>query len=287
MVRRVNESVDYSSSRQTVQWPFQHRTNTESHASTPTTLGFPRRATWQAAGHLMAGEESPTESVEKDLIPDYVVNYIRGETPETLALKKALNQRRGARDVGVEGGNGNHFSRAADFYASDESRTTSHSDLERILPAGNEKRRRGERDGEGGGGFRRLMTGWRGGVAINTAISFAILVATIVCLTLAVARAQMLGGEMAIFVGGCRRASQISWGLLAAINILVVVLVAIANYIFQILGSPTRAEVAAQHDMKRWLDIGIPSVRNLRAVSGGRVLVVVIILVAALSTQIM
>ena len=40
----------------------------------------------------------------------------------------------------------------------------------------------------------------------------------------------------------------------------------------QILSSPTRKEVDRAHSKKQWLDIGIPSTRNLRAISGKRIL---------------
>ena len=35
----------------------------------------------------------------------------------------------------------------------------------------------------------------------------------------------------------------------------------------QLLVSPTRAEVNKAHEQQRWLDIGIPNIRNLRFVS--------------------
>lgn len=39
----------------------------------------------------------------------------------------------------------------------------------------------------------------------------------------------------------------------------------------QVISSPTRREVNVAHAKSRWLDIGIPSTRNLRAISWGRV----------------
>ena len=264
--------------RQTVQWPFQHA-RTDTLVSSPGSSSYPRRATWQAA-RALRGEDSPTETIDKDLIPDYVINYLRGETPETLARKREL------RSMMPEGIGGPDAPRGAQFYASSDSQsrtTTSQDDLERILP-GNEKRRsrRSMRDELGS-----WSAGWRRGVAINTVVSFAILVLAIIFLVLAATRAQMLGGENLLFSGGCGRATAVNWGLHAVINVAVVVLVAIANYIFQILSSPTRREVAAAHDYKQWLDIGIPSFRNLGAVSSYRVFLAVVLLLAAVSTQVM
>lgn len=235
----------------------------------------------------MAGESSPTDTIEKDIVPDYVINYMRGETPETLALKKTLNQRLGPQEVDIAEARRHRHSRQAEFYLSASTSSTGQSrsqlqndDLERMLPRSEKRRGRPGR-------FRRLATGWRGGIAVNSTISFLILILTIICLTVALGKAQMFGGEEMIFDGTCAQASQINFGLHVLINIVVVALVAIGNYAFQVLSSPTRREVASMHDLKRWMDIGIPSVRNLRGINGSRVLLIIAILLAALSTQIM
>jgi hypothetical protein len=175
-----------------------------------------------------------------------------------------------------------HVSRAADFYfaeTTDNSRTGStDDDCERILRQ-NEK--------AGNRRVRLWMTGWRGGIAINTLITFLILVVAIVCLVLAITRSRVLGGESAIYTGSCAATERLNSGLCVIINIFVVILLAIANYVFQILSSPTRTEVAGAHDKRTWLDIGIPSVRNLRHITTSRVCLIAITIIAAVSTQIM
>jgi hypothetical protein len=218
--------------------------------------------------------------VEKDLIPDYVINYIRGETPETLA-RKAARRPQGAHDVGSGHYGDRHGSHAAEFYLESPSgsntRSGSHEDLDRILPGGH----------DGFARDRAWMTGWRGGVAVNAFVSFLVLVVGIVCLILAVSKARMLGGETAIFEGRCDGAERIGWGVRAVISVFVVVLLAIGNYVFQVLSSPTRRELAAAHDRYQWMDIGVPSWRNLRFVSNTRVFLAAVILLAAFSTQLM
>ena len=52
-----------------------------------------------------------------------------------------------------------------------------------------------------------------------------------------------------------------------AINVLSTLLLGASNYCMQCLTSPTREEVDRAHSRHIWLDIGIPSVRNLRRVS--------------------
>lgn len=64
-------------------------------------------------------------------------------------------------------------------------------------------------------------------------------------------------------------------------------MVAGANYAFQVVSSPTRAEVTAAHKRGEWLDIGVPSFRNLGRVETSRRLLGVVVLGAATLTQIM
>lgn len=45
----------------------------------------------------------------------------------------------------------------------------------------------------------------------------------------------------------------------------------------QLLVSPTRREVNKAHNKGRWLDIGVPSIRNLRSISPIRVVIWVVL----------
>lgn len=48
-----------------------------------------------------------------------------------------------------------------------------------------------------------------------------------------------------------------------AINVLGTSLLAASNYVMQCLSAPTRSEIDVAHHKGDWLDVGIPSVRNL------------------------
>ncbi|MCJ1458534.1 hypothetical protein MMC28_008907, partial [Mycoblastus sanguinarius] len=48
-------------------------------------------------------------------------------------------------------------------------------------------------------------------------------------------------------------------------------LVGASNYSMQCLSSPTRGEINKAHNQKIWLDIGVPSFRNLRRLSFYRI----------------
>lgn len=55
-----------------------------------------------------------------------------------------------------------------------------------------------------------------------------------------------------------------------AINVLGTILLGASNYCMQCLSFPTRDEVNKAHSRGAWLDIGVPSVRNLRQISSKR-----------------
>jgi hypothetical protein len=75
-------------------------------------------------------------------------------------------------------------------------------------------------------------------------------------------------GETAILLDhqSCATVKSLSTGLHVLINILSAVLLAGSNYCMQCVVAPTRAQVDAAHRTGKWLDIGVPSVRNLRRI---------------------
>lgn len=274
---RVSESVDYTSARQTLQWPF---LNTTPPNTTSSKRSHARAATWeprQASNLLYTAQSSPS-TFDKSLVPDYIVNYLRGETPETVALRASLRPR--PREVDVQQSDDAHRSRAADFYFS---ASGTGSAEEGGGPEGSA--------GEGEKGSRKVrgprLAGWKGGIAINALVAFGILVISVVCLTLAVSRSSLLEGEAPIYTGSCPRARRIHFGLQALVGVFTVALLAAANYAFQVLSSPTRLEVALAHEERRWLDVGVPSVRNLRFISRSRVFMIVSVLLVSFSIHVL
>ncbi|KAL2105310.1 hypothetical protein VUR80DRAFT_8586 [Thermomyces stellatus] len=276
-VERVSESVDYTSARQTLQWPFLNMTPPN---TTSSKRSHARAATWeprQASNLLYTAQSSPS-TFDKSLVPDYIVNYLRGETPETVALRASLRPR--PREVDVQQSDDAHRSRAANFYFSASGTSSAEEDGG---PEGSA--------GEGEKGSRKVrgpqLTGWKGGIAINALVAFGILVVSVVCLTLAVSRSSLLEGEAPIYTGGCPRARRIHFGLQALVGVFTVALLAAANYALQVLSSPTRLEVALAHEERRWLDVGVPSVRNLRFISRSRVFMIVSVLLVSFSIHVL
>ncbi|KAG4274184.1 hypothetical protein FPRO04_01825 [Fusarium proliferatum] len=252
-----------SSGRQTVRWPFHSFSNSRSSIpnyprrpsnsrSIPHSSGsFPRRA----AGSI---SRSVSSVLGSDIIPDYVINFMRGETPETLARRHRIP------DSPEPGQFQRPQESQLDFIHSasstpDNSRPgTPRAEREKMLV---EERPQPTRS---------LMTGWRAGVAANMFLAFLILVASVACLALASAQGHMSTWESLLMEGSSTTVEGIARGILAAVNVFAIILIAGANYVVQILNSPTRAEVENAHSTFKWLDIGIPSLRNMSLISSTR-----------------
>jgi hypothetical protein len=205
-------------------------------------------------------------------VPDYVVHYMRGETPESLARKRE-QAKWGERDVILTPQRERFMSQQAFFEDPFGSQTH--------LASGEFEQNERQR------GLRRLLVGWRGGVAFNVFSSLIILLAVIVCLVIVVAKSHFFGGESIFYSGSCSTATNINIGLHVLINALSIVLLAGANYVFQLLSSPSRNELTAGHDKKRWLDIGIPSLRNFLHISSFRAALAAILILTTVATQVM
>ncbi|KAF4446592.1 hypothetical protein FALBO_17056 [Fusarium albosuccineum] len=272
-----------SSGRQTVRWPFHSFTN--SRSSIPT---FPRRQSNSRSIPLSSGSRPrrATGSISRsistvlgsDIIPDYVVHFLRGETPESLARKHRITI--------PESPEPGQFPRARDSRTDGDFLASASSSPNNSRPgtpkAEQEKMLKDERPRQP----RTLMAGWRGGVAANVLLAFLILVASIICLALASAKGHIAASDSSLMEGSPAKVDGIGRGILVVVNLFAIILIAGANYLVQILSSPTRAEVDIAHENRKWLDIGIPSLRNLSAISPTRASLSALMLVLAVSSQV-
>ncbi|KXX81510.1 hypothetical protein MMYC01_202482 [Madurella mycetomatis] len=64
----------------------------------------------------------------------------------------------------------------------------------------------------------------------------------------------------------CSTAKNINTGIHVVINAISTVLLAGSNYCMQFLSAPTRKQIDKAHQESRWVDIGVPSFRNLLSV---------------------
>ena len=298
--------------RQSVQWPLQSIVLDTEIPSPTLSIHQRQRVTstqsqysaWQPPNrHRDSHGPWERDSIDQGgIVPDYLASFLRGETPQSgVAYRKesgfhgsggagrTVAPNHGVVSLVANNRHQQHRSRVADFEGfrlSDDS----------LSPLGHVDSRDAdegqlflslEKSAGGGTWWRGLVAGWRAGVALNVLVMFLMLIVGFICLIVAISGVSLTSGRLAIFVGGCATAEDIDWGLHAVISVFVVVLVAGANYVFQVLSSPTREEVTAAHQSRRWLDIGIPSFRNLGRIERGRMLLAVVVLSSAVFTQIM
>ena len=108
--------------------------------------------------------------------------------------------------------------------------------------------------------------GWRVGALSAAGLAF-------VSFLLNVAVVSWLGslgkgaGLIEVYKGSCDKVQQLDIWTHLGINALSTLLLGGSNYCMQCLCAPTRAEVDRAHSRGKWLDIGVPSVRNLKRVS--------------------
>ena len=108
-------------------------------------------------------------------------------------------------------------------------------------------------------------TGWHTGVLASATSVVAVLIIN-VSLTIYVATNPEYRMEYSIrtlYRGSCDKSRTIGLWLHLVINTLSTLLLSGSNYTQQCLAAPTRREIDATHAKRRWMDIGVPSVRNL------------------------
>ena len=115
-------------------------------------------------------------------------------------------------------------------------------------------------------------TGWHTGVL---ACATSVVVVLLINVSLAIYAAtnpeyKMERGIGTLYEGSCDESRTIGLWLHLGINVLSTLLLSGSNYTQQCLAAPTRSEIDAAHARRRWMDIGVPSVRNLFRIKGER-----------------
>ena len=70
-------------------------------------------------------------------------------------------------------------------------------------------------------------------------------------------------GVGTLFTGSCTLASRLNIGVHMLLNVVSTLFLGAGNYCMQILVAPSKQEVAAAHEKRNFLDIGVPSVHKL------------------------
>ena len=85
---------------------------------------------------------------------------------------------------------------------------------------------------------------------------------------------KTIGDIGTIYRGDCSKSHRLSSRLHIVINVLSTALLSASNLCMQLLAAPTRQEIDKAHENHIWLDIGVPSFRNLRYISKRRCMAV-------------
>ena len=114
-------------------------------------------------------------------------------------------------------------------------------------------------------------TGWHTGV-LASAISA--LVVLFINIGLTIYAAKDTGDESVgtLYKGSCDKSKTIGLWIHLGINALSTILLSGSNYTQQCLAAPSRSEIDAAHARRRWMDIGVPSIRNLFRIKRERTL---------------
>lgn len=112
---------------------------------------------------------------------------------------------------------------------------------------------------------RGRLQGWRFGVACCAVVVFVVLILNLALTVSGVTqfRDTIEDGVGTAYEGSCDVVNGWSIGLHLVINALSAVMLSASNYTMQCLNAPTRKEIDDAHSARNWLDVGIPSMRNI------------------------
>jgi hypothetical protein len=114
--------------------------------------------------------------------------------------------------------------------------------------------------------------GWRMGIVFGSTMSAIVLCCNIIAVVVATSLSTRKSGNFVEIKHGTDIAiSRWSTGFHIVINVFSTILLAASNYTMQVLCSPTRSDLDAAHQKGIWLDVGLLSLRNLRHLPRGRI----------------
>jgi hypothetical protein len=102
--------------------------------------------------------------------------------------------------------------------------------------------------------------------------SATVLLANLVTLIVLMAKFKPNRGVVSMLEGDCSLVKRLDIVAHVFINILGTALLGASNLCMQLLAAPTRKEVNKAHGKGKWLDIGVPSIRNLSSIHRSRLI---------------
>ena len=118
----------------------------------------------------------------------------------------------------------------------------------------------------------RKLQGYHFGVLWCAGAAALVLIINLILTIWAVTESGVQDGLGTLYDGSCKRTASLTFWIHLGINVLSTLLLGASNYSMQCLSSPTRGEIDKAHSLGIWLDIRVPSVRNLRRLSTTRII---------------
>lgn len=117
----------------------------------------------------------------------------------------------------------------------------------------------------------------RTALGAQVATSVLVLIANLILTILPISKGSTTNGIGTIYEGDCGSIRKWNTVLHLGINILSTILLSASNFCMQLLVAPIRSEIDRAHGEQAWMDIGIPSLRNLGYINWKRKVVWVLL----------
>lgn len=123
---------------------------------------------------------------------------------------------------------------------------------------------------------------WRKSLLACSALAALVLIINVSLIGWASQLDRTEDGSYMAMRGSCSNVNRANLFSHLGINILSTLILGASNYCMQITIAPSRTDLEEAHSKGRWLDIGVPSIRNLRYVSRWRKLIWVLLCLSSL-----
>ncbi|KAL1855006.1 hypothetical protein Plec18170_004418 [Paecilomyces lecythidis] len=103
---------------------------------------------------------------------------------------------------------------------------------------------------------------WKKTAAVNVVVVCILSILLFAFLITGCVRAGGLNDAWTLYHGPCKTANRINLLLHLFLNVLATLVLASSNFFMQIINAPSRDELDKAHQNSRWMDIGVPALRN-------------------------
>ena len=114
--------------------------------------------------------------------------------------------------------------------------------------------------------MKRLFSTWKTSIQFLASITTTVLGVNINIVVWASVAFPAKHGNSLLMKGNCSKISTVDTVMHFVINVLSILLLTASNFVMQCLSSPTREEINKAYSKGHWLDIGVPTMKNLTCI---------------------